>query len=412
MVRRRLRRGLPRLKIAGIVSVSVHAEVAILDVLHSPVRLSALLLAMAMLLSLTAVSHAQGVSDGRFAKLARGINFSHWFAQVYDPKGYTPAHFDSYITDADIDLVRDLGFTHVRLSVEPKPMLDWDQPGELKADYVAHLDAAIDKILARNLAVIVDIHAHPDFNTALANEPGRADAFVHFWSKLADHLSGRDPEMVFLEVLNEPIMGPEKWLPLQERAIAAIRAAAPQHTIIATGGLWTGIDDLLRVTPVADRNVVYNFHFYDPGLFTHQGANWGWVTWAHSKGTPYPLTSESIADLLPGIEHEQTRKELEHAGRQVWDARRIDQEMARAAEWAKRHGVRITCNELGVYRQFSDPQDRAEWIRDVREACEKHNIGWAMWDYAGGFSLVSRRDGRPVADPLTVEALGLAGAPK
>lgn len=367
------------------------------------------MLVIALMMLPMATLHAQqhGMTDARFQQLAKGINLSHWFGQVYDPKGYTPAHFDTFITAADIDLIRDLGFTHVRLSVEPKPMLDWDQPGELNADYIAHLDAALDMILARELAVIVDIHAHADFNTALANQPGRDDAFVHFWSKLAAHLSGRDPERVFLEVLNEPILGADKWHPLQARAIAAIRAAAPEHTIIATGHAWTGLNELLKLAPVADRNVVYNFHYYDPGLFTHQGANWGWVTWAHSKGTPYPLTSESIRDVLPTIEHEQTRKELAHAGTQNWDAQRIDQDMARAAAWANEHGVRITCNEFGVYRQFSDPNDRAQWIRDVRQACEKHGIGWAMWDYAGGFSLVSREKGRPMADPLTVEALGL-----
>lgn len=103
---------------------------------------------MAMMLP---AARAQGVSDERFARLAKGINISHWFAQVYDPKGYTPEHFETFVTGADFDLIRDLGFTHVRLSVEPKPMMDWANPGDLHADYLAHLDRAIDALLARDL---------------------------------------------------------------------------------------------------------------------------------------------------------------------------------------------------------------------------------------------------------------------
>jgi len=375
-------------------------------VLKLPILLSIICLIAMMLPS----ANAQGVSDERFARLARGINISHWFAQVYDAKGYTPAHFDTYVTGADFNLIRDLGFSHVRLSVEPKPMMDWDNPGELNAEYLAHLDRAIDALLARGLAVIVDIHPHPDFNNRLT-DPTHADAFVQFWSKLAGHLSRRDPDGLFLEVLNEPIVKQDVWIPLQQRAIRAIRQAAPDHTIIANPPAWSGISDLLKMTPVDDPNVVYNFHFYDPGLFTHQGANWGWVTWAHSAGTPYPITPESIADVLPRITHEQTRRELEHAASQRWDAARIDAKMAEAAAWARQYGVRVTCNEFGVYRQHADPQQRAQWLRDVVQACEKHGIGWAMWDYRGGFALVKHEAGRPVVDVLTAEALGLRAVP-
>ena len=103
--------------------------------------------------------------------------------------------------------------------------------------------------------------------------------------------------------------------------------------------------------------------------------------------------------------------DLEHQAKKGWDAARIDAEMARIAAWAKRHDVRLTCNEFGVYRQFADAEQRIQWIRDVRQACEKHGIGWAMWDYQGGFSLVKKQSGKPVADQGTAEALGLRNSP-
>ena len=35
----------------------------------------------------------------RAQHLRHGINLSHWFSQVFDPKGYTKEHFDAYDTD-------------------------------------------------------------------------------------------------------------------------------------------------------------------------------------------------------------------------------------------------------------------------------------------------------------------------
>jgi hypothetical protein len=48
------------------------------------------------------------------------------------------------------------------------------------------------------------------------------------------------------------------------------------------------------------------------------------------------------------------------------------------------------------------------WIRDVRTALEADGIGWAMWDYRGGFGVVWKEDGQAAkVDEKVVEALGL-----
>ena len=54
-----------------------------------------------------------------------------------------------------------------------------------------------------------------------------------------------------------------------------------------------------------------------------------------------------------------------------------------------------------------DAEDRAAWLRDLRSVLEEFNIGWTMWDYAGGFSVVNQVNGQREIDALTVEALGL-----
>ena len=39
-----------------------------------------------------------GTAQRRAKRLQHGINLSHWFSQVFDPKGYTKEHFDVYDT--------------------------------------------------------------------------------------------------------------------------------------------------------------------------------------------------------------------------------------------------------------------------------------------------------------------------
>jgi hypothetical protein len=43
----------------------------------------------------------------------------------------------------------------------------------------------------------------------------------------------------------------------------------------------------------------------------------------------------------------------------------------------------------------------------MRIALEKHNIGWTMWDYAGGFAVVEKNNGPAKADAESLKALGL-----
>ncbi|MGB6404318.1 MAG: cellulase family glycosylhydrolase [Candidatus Sulfotelmatobacter sp.] len=108
------------------------------------------------------------VPASRLAHLRRGINTSGWFAQVYDNRGYTREHFQSWTTAEDIALIKSMGFDHVRLSVNPQPMMASHRPEEIPAEYLGYLDAAVKMILDRGLAVVIDLHPDSEFKARLA----------------------------------------------------------------------------------------------------------------------------------------------------------------------------------------------------------------------------------------------------
>jgi aryl-phospho-beta-D-glucosidase BglC (GH1 family) len=360
-------------------------------------------------LSLAQTTPPSSVPTSRLAHLRHGVNLSEWFAQVWDPKGYTKDHFQNWTTSADIALIKSAGFDHVRLSVNPQPMMDAARRPGGTAEYFGYLDAAVKMILDAGLAVEIDMHPDSDLKSRLSKDDDFVERFADFWRGVAQHYSSWDSERVFFEILNEPEMHDAyRWYGVETKLAAAIRQAAPAHTILAAGARWDDDDDMIFLEPLRDPNVIYVFHFYEPHIFTHQGATWGAYYWHWLKGLHYPSSPENAAQVAALVPEPVHRLDVIRYGQDHWDASRIEAEINQAADWAGQHGVPLVCNEFGVFRNFSEPQDRAAWLKDTRAALERHNIGWAMWDYSGSFGVVTKKDGKPTLDEVTVKALGLS----
>jgi endoglucanase len=367
----------------------------------------------AALLSLTlpalAQDHAAALQTAitRAQHLRHGINASSWFAQSSD---YSPQHTSTQTTPADIALIARLGFDNVRLGVDPIPLEQYPLgPDGLNANFLARLDRAVDAILSNGLAVQLCLFPEDSYKQQLQSGDYAVDKFVMLWRKLAAHYATRDPNRIFFEILNEPeVTDPYRWAGIQARAAAAIREAAPQSTIIATGANYSNLPDLLALHPLPDGNVLYNFHFYEPHEFTHQGANWGLPWWSYEHNIPYPPTDSSMQQLIPEVPSLADRYQLENYWLDHWDAQHIRALIDEAAAWGKANNVPVLCNEFGVYRK-ADPASRNAWIHDVRTAFAADGIGWAMWDFHGGFGVAIEENGRSVPDPATVQALGLTG---
>jgi len=355
--------------------------------------------------SVAQAANTSAVPVSRLAHLQRGVNLSAWFAQVYDPKGYTKEHFENWVTPADIALIKSAGFDHVRLSVNPQPIMDADNHGQGER-YLGYLDTAMKMILDAGLAVELDMHPESDFKQRL-HENEFVERFADFWRSVAKRYTAYDHERVFFEILNEPEMhDPYRWYGVEAKLAAAIRQAAPENTILAPGASWDNDDDLLFLEPLRDSNVIYVFHFYGPHIFTHQGATWGAFYWHWLKDLHYPSDPKNATEVGEAVPDAVHRLEVIRYGQDHWDAARIEAEINQVADWARQSSVPVVCNEFGVYRGTS-PQDRNAWIRDTRTSLEHHHIGWAMWDYSDSFGVAIKTDGKAVLDGETMRALGM-----
>jgi aryl-phospho-beta-D-glucosidase BglC (GH1 family) len=352
-----------------------------------------------------------GVSEVRIARLAKGINIPGWFWLNRGPVD----ELEKRYPDADLQLIVKLGFTHVRIPIDMANVYDKSQPDLLNKANLPVLDRGIRKILSYKLAIIIDLHSisqkegGSNYSGLLGRDEAFTDTFCHFWTSFAQHLSQFDPDWVILEPMNEPVLSgkEQNWPPVQKKVIAAIRKGAPKHSILATGARWSNLDTLLELELLNDNNIIYNFHFYEPHIFTHQGASWSsdWVK--PLRAIPYPSSPEAVKDLIEKYSDEDIIRNIKRYGEQRWNAEKIEGRMKNASEWAKRHGVKIICNEWGTYKRYCPPEYRAAWLRDVRKSCEKFGIGWCMWTFDGSFGVVDRENGKAIVDKEVATALGL-----
>jgi aryl-phospho-beta-D-glucosidase BglC (GH1 family) len=363
-------------------------------------------LALALLLSLTPALHA---APPVAPKLAKGVNLSHWWWQSTDPT-------DKQITDADVKLIKSSGFTHVRIPIDPARFVTGDK---LDADASGKFLRSIKLFTDAGLAVVVDAHPAGTQSKSMlpaGNAAGWEDELTKFWKAFAPALKATPPELVAIELFNEPngLDDAKAWPAAQERIRTAVRAILPRHTIILTGDDWGDIDGLLRLTPSKDTNAVYSFHFYDPHAFTHQGATWGSPMWQEIKGLRYPFDAVNADAVIAATTDPKAANSIKAYAREKWEAAKVTARINKAKAWAAAQTPPVTLylGEFGAYKAGCDAESRKAWMTDVRTAAEAANIGWCVWDYTGGFAITDRgAKGQRMITTDAAQALGLTTTP-
>ncbi len=343
----------------------------------------------------------------RIARLSKSVNITRWF-WFPEVGGNSDQYFKTYMTDDDLSLIRSMGVLSVRLVISPTLFYQVDKPTELNPAMIGYLDSAIDRLLAHDLAVVIDMHDQAK-DLWEKNQP-YVDGFMQFWPTLAKRYTNRNADMVMFELLNEPVFDHEadRWAKLQAHWVEVMRKVVPTHTFIVTGNEWGGIAGLTKLAPLADKNLVYSFHFYEPFQFTHQGATWAGPAVLNLRDMPYPATAERCKPLLNKITDTAQKTTLRNYCYSYWTASKIKNTLNEAATWGKKNNVPLWMGEFGVLCTYAPVDDRSQWIADVSAAAQSLNIGWGLWGYDECFGMKRKlRQGNIVLDKDVVRVLGL-----
>jgi hypothetical protein len=379
--------------------------------------------------------------------LRRGVNLWPWFSLTREypaPRtdyAWPPFQLDRPVPSAgDLARLRRSGLDFVRLPVDPGPFLAASPPQ--RRTLIDEVVAAVALALRRDLSVVVNLHAngatHHWNGTRMLSGPD-APAFPPYRDlvgELASRLASLDPARLALEPVNEPLQGcgAADWALMQRDLLGVARLAAPRLTLVATGacgGMIQGLEALAPQRLSAFEPLLFTFHFYEPYLFSHQGAPWMTEpVYKALNAVPWPAARGSLDATLAAVRRRmaEDRDRSDSAKREAYaetvrvltvyfeaqpDRRFVDGHLSRVKAWGEREGVaagRILMGEFGALRSdqryvAAGATDRARYVEDVRRSAEDFGFPWAFWNAFDGMGMmddVTRR-----LDPAMVSALGL-----
>jgi endoglucanase len=191
-------------------------------------------------------------------------------------------------------------------------------------------------------------------------------------------------------------MSAEAWRWQAEQLIKYVREIAPRHTLIVGFEEWNGRQTMINSKPFADSNIIYTFHYYDPFLFTHQGATWAGVGGIEDvKFLPFPANDEKIK--TPDKAKGQWTENLIKSYREDSKAEKMFKDLKAAKDWSTKNNVPIFLGDFGSFSQNTKLEDRCRHAEIVYSALGKLQIPNAWWEWDGGFNMF-KTDSTEIAD--------------
>lgn len=260
------------------------------------------------------------------------------------------------IADDDFAIIKKAGFSTVRIPVAFANHAQAAPPYAIDPAFLARARHVVALASAAKLNVLLDLH---HYDAAMRDPDAEAPRFVALWRQIAQAFADA-PSSVWFELLNEPNdkLTNDRLGAFHAPALAAIRETNPKRPVII-GPEWNNLDKMLAFEMPDDPYVVPSFHYYDPFLFTHQGAPWP---------NPAPPMGRSFGSAADRIE--------------------LDRNIAKVRDYMARTG-RVPI--LGEYGAQDDPRvplaQRARYYGAVSSGFASIGIGGCVWGYRSGFRI-------------------------
>lgn len=336
----------------------------------------------------------------------KGVNLSNWFqgGSIQD------VNFLKYNYDDFVD-IQSLGVDVIRLPINLHGMSSGDPDYILDPILLDFLDNIVDWTETLGLHLILDNHSFDDGGptTVAVNTP-----LSKVWPQLAEHFIDRDSTLYF-EIKNEPWdIDDFIWGAVQENIINIIRVIDPNRTLIVGPASWNSYNNLDAMMHYSDDNLIYTFHFYDPFIFSHQGATWTSPSMGPLTGVPFPHGAAAMPACPPSLVGTWIQSNMASYSTHGTVANMYSL-LDIATAFRTNRNVPIYCGEFGVLNHNSDPSHRVAWYRATTQYLDSLQIGWTMWDYHGGFGLFERYSEGMFDHDLNIpliEAIGFIAPPQ
>lgn len=346
-----------------------------------------------------------------YERFKRGINIGGWLSQ-YDiiiDKPLTEEnlrqHFDTFIKEEDIRRISSWQFDHIRLPISGYLIYDSERDC-LNATVLEYIYQCIKWCCDYHLNIVMDLHdiqgnvyGAMDKPMPLLTDYVLQKRFIRLWELLTQEFLDVTETLIMFELLNEVSdasgaylfsdvrgehydfsqTGSFLWNQLYQKCIAKIRSIDADRLILVGSNGQNSVVYLKELEIVNDPYVCYNFHYYDPQVFTHQQAAFSEEMSEFDQAIGYP---DDISDFVSYLNTHPNwkRKHALTADERRNDKKLMEKLLRYAIDFSKTTGRELYCGEFGIIAHA--PADSAKkWAADLVEIFTQNHIGCALWNY-------------------------------
>jgi aryl-phospho-beta-D-glucosidase BglC (GH1 family) len=255
-------------------------------------------------------------------------------------------------------MLGDSGFTNLRIPVRWDTHLSYDGLCTVDSAWMARVKWAIENTISNGMIAIVDAH---HWEAMYSDPTGTEPCFLSVFKQMAQNFKVYSKDSLVIELLNEPrdLLTSTVWNNVLAKTIDTIRTIDAERTLMVGPGNWYSAAGLTSLKlPVADKNIIASFHYYDPFSFTHQGATFL---------DPVPPT---------GVTWSATTAEM----------RAVRETFQKVKDWSIANQRPIYLGEFGAYNA-ADTASRGVWTEFIGEEALRQGFAWGYWEFCSGFGV-------------------------
>ena len=314
----------------------------------------------------------------------KGVNLGGWISQFAK---YDLDHFDTFIQKEDIAQIASLGFDHVRVPVDYNVLED--ELGHRIESGFGYLRACRAWCEEYGLHMLIDLHECYGYSF----DPLKVDMdrkkffydtalqqrFLTLWEQIAEEFQDY-PDQVAFEPLNEVVLMEvaDAWNELAGRWIRMMRTIVPDSWLVIGGVCYNNVLSVPLLDLPMDEKVVYNFHCYEPMIFTHQGAYWV-EQMPKDFRIGYPRTLEEYKEAGKQLNSDLGGAIYNEGISEIGEGF-FEDIFAPALKKAEEDNAPLYCGEYGVI-DLANNEDKIRWLTDIHNVFKRHGIGRALWNY-------------------------------
>ncbi|MDE3144790.1 MAG: cellulase family glycosylhydrolase [Bacteroidota bacterium] len=279
--------------------------------------------------------------------------------------------------------ISDAGFKTVRLPIAFDIFTE-SNSFNLQSQIIDKIKEIYAQCTAQNLNLILTYH-YGKLNDS--NTFSQIERISWIWKQVQRRFTGQGYSTLFFELYNEPVMSGNLWKSTITEIIQNLRYEDPNRIYIVGATNYNSLDDLMAMGKLPDNKILYTFHFYEPFIFTHQGADWT-DNKTYVQNLPYPYRRNKMPNPYASNAPKRSSTAYEDLTQYPFIATNefIAYRLKAIASFCSKNNMPLICTETGVIK-LADDKSRKRYLEDVIFDMHDLRIPAVLWDYDDKFSI-------------------------